>query len=161
MDCAFLPEGQRGNIVVNNTPDTDTIVMDATVYCMLGLSDNVRHFTCDENSLHAVKILDKTQPWLNWIVGNTKNTILNAGKKGIVLVFNEELLNAPLTFAMTIYSEKETTLKIYSNQESHLIELESGRHEYTVTFENPQDAYNFETIQGDIRFYKFDMFRKN
>ena len=130
------------------------------VYCMLGLSENTQHFTHNENALHAVKILDKSQPWLDWIVGNTKNTILSAGSKGIVLVFNDRLLEAPLTFKMTIYSELGTTLTVYSNLESHSITLESGRHEYEITFDRPQDAYNFEAQSGDIRFYDFNMFCK-
>ena len=155
----FLPEARRGSITVNSTPDTDTIVMDATVYYMLGLSDNTLHYSHNDNALHAVKILDKSKPWLDWIVGNTKNTILSAGNKGIILVFNDRLLDAPLTFTMTIYSEHGTTLKVYSNQETRSITLESGQHEYEITFDKPQDAYNLEAQEGDIRFYGFSMHR--
>ena len=140
-----------------NTPDTDTILMDATVYCMLQPSENTQHYTVDEDGLHVIKILDKAKPWLDWVVGNTKNMILSAGDKGIVLVFKDSYLQAPLTFKMTIYSEHETNLSLYSNSEMKTIELKSGKHTYEVTFDNPQDAYNFEAEQGDIRFYGFEL----
>jgi len=154
----FLPKGERGNRPERLTPDTDTLVMDATVYAMLKLSDNTAHRTVNRDSLHLVKILDRTQPWLDCVIGNTTNTILSAGDTGIVLVFQEKYLKSPLTFRMKIFSEEGTSLSFFSGLEEKSVQLEAGMHEYDITFDKPADAYNLKAASGDIRFYGFDLF---
>ena len=153
----FLPDSQRGNVASQETPDTDTIIMDATVYCMLEPSENTEHFALNENGLHLVRILDKTKPWLKWIVGNTKNTTLHSKDKGILLVFDQHYLQSPLTVTMTIRCEQDDTLSFYSGVEQKSLSLQKGQHQYTVTFEQPQNAYNFEAEKGDIRFFQFEL----
>lgn len=153
----FLPDRQRGSILTNETPDTDTIVMDATVYAMLKASDNTQHYSLDEDGLHVVKILDPSKPWLDYVVGNTKNTVLSAGDKGILLVFNKQYLQTPLTISMRIYSEKEVQLSFFSSKERKTLAISSGMNEYELRFDQPCDAYNFEAPEGDIRFYRFDL----
>lgn len=154
----FVPKGQRGNIAAEMTPDTDTLIMDATVYDMLKLNEeNTQHFTENREALHLVKILDRTQPWLDAVIGNTTNNILSAGVKGILLIFNERYLQSPCTMTFQIKCDQDTKLSIYSNLETRSIQLEAGMHEYEVTFDRPGDAYNFEAETGDIRLYGYEL----
>ena len=153
----FFPDRQRGSIIMNETPDTNTIVMDATVYAMLKLSKNTQHYSLDEDGLHIVKIIDPLKPWLEYVVGNTKNTELKAGDKGILLIFSEQYLQAPLRIIMDIYSEKEVELSFYSNKERKTLSIMPGRKSYELQFDRPCDAYNFEAPEGKIRFYHFEL----
>lgn len=154
----FLPQGQRGNIPAEMTPDTDTLVMDATVYCVLKLAEeNTVHYAENEDALHLVKIADRTKPWLDAVIGNTTNTILAEGEKGILLIFNERYLQSPCTMTFRIRCNQPAKLSMYSNAEYKTIELEPGLHEYEMTFDHPMDAYNFMADAGDIRLYGFDL----
>ena len=153
----FVPKGQRGNTAANPTPDTDTCFMDATVYYMLKLSNNTTHFTENEESLHLVRILDKSKPWLDAIIGGTTNAILKAGETGILLIFDNSYLESPFTLTINIRSDHETTMKIYSQSETKDIQLESGLNEYRIDFKHPMDAYNFIVEDEDIRLYGFDI----
>lgn len=152
----YLPEGQRGNIASRLTPDTNVLVLDATAYCMVQLSDNVEHWTTNENSLHLVKIKNPEKPWLDSVIGNTVNTYLEARDTGILLVFNQEYLRSPMTICMKLYCEDTTSLQIYSNHEYKTIQLEAGTHLYEVTFDKPADAYNMIADQT-IRFYGYEL----
>ena len=151
----FIPQGQRGNLATIYTPDTDTLVMDVTVYALLKPSKNTKHYSLNDNGLHVVKILDKSKPWLDYAAAVTKNATLNAGDKGVLLIFADQYLHSPFKIMMRIKSEVETELKFNSDLETKTIQLMPGTHEYEIQFDHPADAYNFVAKGGDIRFYKF------
>ena len=133
--------------------------MDATVYFMLKLAaDNTVHHTVNEDSLHLVSIADRQKPWLDAVIGNTKNTVLAAGNTGILLIFNEQYLQSPCTLKIMIKSEQDNTLNIYSSVETKTVSLDAGLHEYEIVFDHPEDAYNFTAGSGEIRLYGFDLF---
>jgi len=154
----FVPQMMRGNVPDRPTPDTDTIVMDASVYSMLKLSDNTSHLSINPNRLHLVKILDRSKPWVDCVMGNVSSNVLAAGDTGILVIFNESYLSGPLTVHMKIYSEQGTSATMFSNVETHTLQLEPGLHEYDVVFSNPQNAYNFIADSGDIRIDGYDIF---
>lgn len=153
----FVPDGLRGNIPDRETPDTDTILLDPTAYAMMGLSANTEHLTYNEDGLHLVRILNKQERWLDWVIGNTTNTILEAGDTGILLVFDENLLQSPMTFRFQAKVDSDVVFSIFSDRETKTLQLEAGLHEYEVTFQDPQNAYNFETLSSDLRFYRCDL----
>ena len=156
--CPFLPEEQRGTVTTQMTPDTDTILMDQSVYDMLKRSEeNTSHVASGDGTLHLVKIHDKTKPWLDAVIGSTKNFVLAEGDKGILLIFNERYLQSPCTLTIRIKSEAGGLFQIYSNNEIKTQELQTGLHEYQIIFERLADAYNFETDSGEIRLYGFDL----
>ena len=152
----FIPNGQRGNRPMIYTPDTDTLVMDITSFVLLKPSDNTKHYTLNNNALHVVKILDKSKPWLDYAAAVTANATLNAGDKGVFLIFSEEYLHSSQVLKMRIKSDNETELTFYSSDKAkEKIQLIPGTHEYEIQFDQPSDAYNFVVEGGDIRFYKF------
>ncbi len=154
----FLPEEQRGTVTTQMTPDTDTILMDLSVYDMLKRSEeNTSHVASEGGALHLIRIRDKTKPWLDAVIGNTKNHVLDAGDTGILLIFNERYLQSPCTLTIQIKSETDGLFSIYSMNETKTQELQAGLHEYQIVFDRPADAYNFETDCGEIRLYGFDL----
>ena len=154
----FVPEGQRGNTPTLMTPNTNTLVMDPTVFYMLKLAENnTTHFTENEEGLHLVKISDLSKPWLDAVIGNTSNTILSAGETGILLIFNDAYLQSPCTVKLTVKCDQPTTLRFFSSAETKNVSLEEGMHNYEIVFEHPMNAYNFVAESGDIRLYGFDL----
>ena len=106
----FIPDGLRGNIPVRETPDTDTIFLDPTSYAMLKLSENAEHLTFNEDGLHLVKITDKNERWLDWVIGNTENLYLEAGNTGILLIFSDKYIQSPLTFRFKVMADSDNGL---------------------------------------------------
>ena len=157
----FVPNDMRGVIPVCETPETDTLFLDHTAYMMLKLSDNTEHLTFNnKDGLHLVRIKDKNERWLDWVIGNTQKMTLAAGNKGILLLYNQDYLKSPLTFRFTASVDSDTVFSMNSNLEIKTVQLTAGLHEYEVTFESPQDAYNFNTDAGDLRFYNCELINK-
>ncbi|MBR2800236.1 MAG: glycosyltransferase family 39 protein [Oscillospiraceae bacterium] len=159
----FRPKASRGQRAAEDgyalleTPDTNAIVVDPTVYAvMIPAEDNTTHWTANRNGLHLIRIKDREKRWLDSAIGGTENAVLSKGKKGILLVMNEERLTSPLTIRMQLKCDAETEMRVFSSRESVTLNLKAGQDKYDFVFEKPEDAYNIE-CNGDIHFQGYEL----
>ena len=159
----FRPKAQRGQVKEKDgyapllTPDTDTIVADPTVYAVLiPNAANTEHWAADRNGLHLIRITDREKRWLDSAIGNTENATLAKGKKGVLLVMDEERLRTPLTIRLNLRCGEDGELTIYSSSETKDVTLKAGAAAYDITFDKPEDAYNL-TATEDIRFMGYEL----
>ena len=159
----FVPNTQRGAIPRNTTPDTDLIVMDASAYNQVQLSEYAE-LAADTPILKAIRI-QKGQRWLDSMMGGiVDGNVLRKGVKLNVALFNKELSNgkSKLKFDIDVDAETELilTMEIGSEQKSFSFTIPDYRDTYTLDI--PQGTtwitmiltgssahlYKFETIVG-------------
>lgn len=150
----FLPKETRGNQAKLLTPDTDTLVMDFTAFDLVKLSKHAR--AEDYNALKIVRFTPG-ENLFDSIISNVHKQILSPSVTGILLVFGEEYLKGPVRIRFDIESDTEQTFSIFNTRKLHQIPLEKGRSWYEVTFDKPEDAYNFKVDQQNIRLHEYQM----
>lgn len=153
----FVPDKKRGMAVVRETPDVDTLVVSYESMRNFQLSQYAASESpYDRNTVFVIhftpgkRIVDST-------LGNLINQKLPAGRPGILLLYNTDFLNKPITISMEIDSEASQEMTINSTHELYTVALTPGRAWYDVSFNSAEVAFNFLVQNAPIKVYAYKL----
>lgn len=153
----YIPEQMRGMASVSETPDVDTLVVSYESMSCFQLSQYATaESPFDRNTIFVVhftpnkRIVDST-------LGNLSNRVLSVGKPGILLLYNDDYLQRPITISLDVESEIEQELIMNSTHELKNITVSAGRAWYDVSFDSAEDAFNFQTQIAPITVYAYKL----
>jgi len=112
--------------------------------------------TSDQKLFHVVHFTPG-QRVLDSMIGNVQDYILRKGVPGILRIYDETLIQQPLTIRFDISSKAEQTMEIFCSRELHTIELSKGRSWYETTFNAPEDLFNFTVETDHIDLYAYEI----
>lgn len=154
---AFVPEASRGTIPKEAFQITDTIIFDRTVYQLLKLSPYVITENIPNVKYFCVAHPTKGKPMVDSIIGNVRANELAKGSTGILVIYNQDLLDQPLRMRFEIKSSIEQSLTVFSGSETKTVALMPGQAWYEVVFQNPKEAYNFSVNNASINLYQYEL----
>lgn len=89
-------------------------------------SDSAEWLTVEGHDVGILKITPGER-WLDSIIGNVNRYVLEAGEKGVLVLYDEALWQSPLTIRMKIISDAEQTFRIYCSGETRTLSLTPGK----------------------------------
>ena len=153
----YVPEQMRGMASVRETADVDTLIVDYDTYPFLQLSENVDVSSPnDRGSVYVIRftpgerIVDST-------LSNLNNKVLSAGKPGILLLYNEDFLQRPLTVRLKISSPIAQAMTVNSTHELQTVDLTPEEEWYEVAFNKAEEAFNFQTKEASITVLGYEL----
>ena len=153
----YVPEKMRGMTSVKETPEVDLLVVDYDSFPFLQLSEYTTALSpFDRNTVFAVqftpgkRLVDST-------LSNLTNRSLSPGKPGILLLFNEEYLQRPMTVRLEIESGTEQTMTINSTHEIYSVKLSTGKAWYDIEFKKAEEAFNFNVEDAPIKVSAYEL----
>ncbi len=158
----FRPRALRGQAgdaegkALLPTPATGTIVLDPMVYAVVKLSANTSHWAPGSGSLHLVRILDPSKPWLDSAIGGTENGVLAAGRRGVLLVLSSASLRSPLTLRLQVRCDRAAEIRFRTGHEEKTVSVAAGSSVCEVTFSRPEKACSV-TADQDIRIRGYEL----
>ena len=151
----FVPEMEmRGTLCRLPTADTNVIVMDNSVFPLVKCSDTVKLRSFDEYLMMAE--IPAGERWVDSMMANISANVLEKGDTGVLVLFDEKLMNAPLTIRIHIGSPMAATMMITSGAETYTRELAAGKQWIEATFNDPQAAYNFMVNDCNISVFGYE-----
>ena len=88
---------------------------------------------------------------------DTPDRVLKKNTAGLLVLFNRELLQQPLTIRFDIYSSRPQDMEVSCSNEKKTVKLNVGRSWYEVTFNKPGDVFNFIVSDEDIKIYQYEL----
>jgi len=146
----------RGRISDRLTPETDIFVMEPTAFSMIELSDETQCISTPAEDLFMVTF-SEGERWVDSMIANVKLNKLEAGDKGVLVIYDDAVLGHKLTVRMEIGAKQDVRMEFYSNSEIKQIDIKSGRGWYEVVFEHPESAYNFVCDEIDLNIYQYEI----
>lgn len=153
----FIPEKMRGMVSVKETPEVDTLMVDNVSFPLLQLSKSAKASSPEGHGTVYVIHFSPGERIVDSTLSNMKRRVLAAGKPGILLLYNDEYLQRPLTVRMEIESESEQTLTMNSTHELHTVELTAGKAWYEIHFDRAEEAFNFQTPDAPIKVSAYEV----
>ncbi len=153
----YIPGKMRGMLSVNELPEVDTLVVDKDSYPFLLWSRNVTvQSPYDRGTIYVVRfvpgerIVDST-------LGNMKNRTLTPGLPGVLVLYNKDYIQKPLTVRMEIKSDIKQEITINSTHEIYSIKLTPGRAWYEVAFNRAEEVFNIKTQDESIVINAYEL----
>ena len=157
----FIPDASRGMLPSLPLHDTDTIVLDRTVFPLVKLSDDGTVKTLFSDNQICIARISPDKPMVSSIIGNIKKLELQKGTTGILVIYDTGLLSQPLKMRFNIQSDAAQMFTIFSDSETHSVSLTPGRQWYEIVFDRPQTAYNFSVEEANIILYGYELSRQD
>ncbi len=153
----FVPVSLRGYKADVPTADTDTLLLDDAAYPLVKINASAATAQLSKHTWFSVIHFTPGERVFDSIIGEVFNGTLSTNKPGVLLIFNQELLQKSLTIRMEIKSSKAQVMKIFCSKEMKTIELHEGQYWYETTFNKPEDAFNFVVEEENIVFYGYEL----
>ena len=153
----YIPEMQRGMADVHETPDVDTLVLDIESFPMVKFSEFTTVTSVNgKGQVYVVKFTPGKR-LTDSCIGNVDRLELDANRTGILFIYDEDMLDLPLTVRLDIESKIPQPLTMNSTQEMNTIELSEGRSWYEINFKKAEDAFNFIVPDRSIKLYSYEL----
>ena len=153
----FIPAELRGFRSERLTADTDTLVLDDASYSLIKLNPDAATLEVSPQSKFGVVHFLRGERLIDSAAGNIFNRVLKKNTAGLLVLFNRELLQQPLTIRFDIYSSRPQDMEVSCSNEKKTVKLNVGRSWYEVTFNKPGDVFNFIVSDEDIKIYQYEL----
>ena len=153
----FVPVEARGFRPELLTADTDTLVLDDASYSLIKLNSDTATMQVSPQTKFGVIHFTRGERLLDSAIGNVFNRELNKDSTGVLLLFNRELLQRPLTIRFDISSQKPQNMDVSCVYEKQTIQLSAGHYWYEVTFNRPGDVFNFTVSDETVKLYDYEL----
>ena len=150
----FVPSSSRGMKAVNETPDTDTLIVSENIYQQYRFSKDISQFISADNSFDVIRfsggerIVDCVLAKVS-AKGDAKETYA-------LIVYNEEWLTHPVKISMEIESPADQEI-IISTDTDHAAALKEGRFKYEIGTTKPVAEYFFSVKDQEIQFVDYEI----
>ena len=153
----YTPVMMRGVASVKDTPEVDTLVINSDSIPYIKLSQYASAASpYGHTSVFVIRFLPGIR-LIDSAVGNLTNHVLDPGRPGILLIFNEEYFGKPLNIKMKIESDIAQTMSIHSTHEIYDVDLLPGTNWYEVHFDQAEDGFNFRIQDRPIKVSGYEL----
>ena len=153
----YVPEKMRGMACMKKTPDVDMLVVDYDSYPYMKLSEYASADMPDEHPTVYTVRFEKGKRLVDSTLSNLSSHVLTPGKPGILLIYNEEYYNKPITIRLRIESGITQEMTINSTHEIYNVALEQGEKWYDIRFNNAEEAFNFQVQDASIKVNAYEL----
>ena len=151
----FVPASARGMNAAYETPDTDTLVADQSMYQRIKFNENLPTFLSSKENFKLITF-SKDQRIVNSIVSEKTEPDGDAKATYVLTVYNEEWLTNPVKIRLEIESPEDQGFVITADKERSAA-LTKGRNWYEIKTANPVTEYFFSAKDQDIQIYDYEI----
>lgn len=153
----YVPGKMRGMLSANKLPDVDTLVVDKDSYPFLQWSRSVTvQSPYDRGTIYVVKFISGERI-ADSTIGNMRNKVLTPELPGVLVLYDEDYYQKPLTVRMEIGSDTTQEITINSTHEIYSIHLTPGMAWYEVTFDHAEEAFNIKVRDASITINAYEL----
>ena len=150
----FVPSSSRGMNAINETPDTDLLIVSENIYQKYRFSKNTSKFISSQDSFEVVRFPSGARI-VDCVL--TKVTTKEGAKDTYALiVYNEEWLTHPVKISLEIESPVDQEIVISADTD-HTAALKAGRFTYEIGTSNPVTEYFISVKDSDVQFHDFSI----
>ena len=150
----FVPTSSRGMNAVNETPDTDILIISENIYQQYRFSKNTSQFISAENSFDVVSF-PKGERIVDCVLTKVSKKE-DAKETYALIVYNEEWLTNPVKISLEIESPVDQEIVITSDTD-HTAALKAGRFTYEIGTSTPVTEYFISLKDSDVQFHDFSI----
>ena len=150
----FVPSSARGMTAINQTPDTDTIILDENVYQRIKLSNGIEGYISPTQSFQVIQF-NKGERIVDYALTQIQSSN-DKYKPYALMVFNEEFLTHPVKIRLEIVSPEDQEVVITADVD-HAAQLKKGRYWYEIKTTNPVAEYYISKMNNDIQFCNYEV----
>lgn len=150
----FVPSSSRGMNAVNETPDTDLLIVSENIYQQYRFSENTTRFISAADSFEVIKFL-RGERIVDCVLTKV-STKADAKETYALIVYNEEWLTHPVKISLEIESPVDQEI-IISSDTDHTAALNAGRFTYEIGTSSPVTEYFISVKDSDVQFHDFSI----
>lgn len=155
----LLPTEERGALTRRMTPDTNTFVMDDASFRLIEFAPDVEHAASEDNMLHIIRFTKGQRLAKSSMcsLNSSEMSMITQDSNGVLEVYDEALLSAPLTVRFHLRVSQDTTLSCHTTKEMQTVDIHQGDDWYEITFSRPEKGFNFFIDEGEITIIGYEL----